>query len=91
MHRINVILDMDPEDLMEAENINHRKKVAAKKEKTIKINDDLFGIAMRKGLIEKTDDGYIFIGEYEDLVAFKEKRIKNIKNKKSFTWLDWSK
>ena len=88
MHRINVILDMDPEDLMEAENTNHRKKVATKKEKTIKINDDLFDIAMRKGLIEKTDDGYIFIGEYEDLAAFKEKRIKNIKNKKSFTWLD---
>ena len=88
MHRINVILDMDPEDLMEAEDTNHRKKVAAKKEKTIKINDDLFDIAMRKGLIEKTDDGYIFIGEYEDLVAFKEKRIKHIKNKKSFTWLD---
>jgi hypothetical protein len=62
--------------------------VAAKKEKTIKINDDLFDIAMRKGLVEKTDDGYIFIGEYEDLVAFKEKRNKNIKNKKSFTWLD---
>jgi len=88
MHRVNVILDMDPEDLMEAEDTSHRKKVAAKTEKVIKINDDLFDIAMRKGLIEKTDDGYIFIGEYEDLVAFKEKRIKNIKNKKSFTWLD---
>jgi len=88
MHGVNVILDMDPEDLMEAEDTKHRKKVAAKKEKVIKINDDLFDIAMRKGLIEKTDEGYIFIGEYEDLVAFKEKRIKNIKNKKSFTWLD---
>ena len=88
MHRVNVILDMDPEDLMEAEDTNHRKKVATKKEKTIKINDDLFDIAMRKGLIEKTDDGYIFIGEYEDLVAFKEKRIKHTKNKKSFAWLD---
>jgi hypothetical protein len=88
MHRVNVIMDMDPEDLMDAEDTSHRKKVATKKEKTIKINDDLFDIAMRKGLIEKTDDGYIFIGEYEDLVAFKEKRIKNIKNKKSFAWLD---
>jgi len=54
-----------------------------KKEKIIKIEDSLFEIAMRKGLIEKTDDGYYFIGDYSELLAFK----KNEKDK-TFDWLD---
>lgn len=77
MHRINVILDIDQEDLMEDKNIKPHRKVKIKK--SIKIKDDLFEIALRKGLIEKTEDGYIFIGDYEDLLEFKNRR-----NKKSF-------
>lgn len=83
MHRVNVILDIDPEDLMEAEDTKSRKKILAKKEKVIKINDSLFDIALRKGLIEKTEDGYIFIGDYEELLAFKKRG-----KKRSFDWLD---
>ena len=77
MHRINVILDIDQEDLMEAKNIKPRRKIKIKK--SIKIKDDLFEIALRKGLIEKTEDGYIFIGDYEDLLKFRDRR-----DKKSF-------
>jgi len=54
-----------------------------KKEKKIKIEDSLFEIALRKGLIEKTENGYFFIGEYEELLAF-----KNDGKKKTFDWLD---
>ena len=77
MHRINVILDIDQEDLIKDKNIKPHEKVEIKK--SIKIKDDLFEIALRKGLIEKTEDGYIFIGDYEDLLEFKNKR-----NKKSY-------
>ena len=51
--------------------------------KCLIIDDYLFDIALRKGLIEKTENGYIFIGEYEDLLAIKRK-----KNLKSDDWLD---
>ena len=40
--------------------------------KIIKINDSLFEIGLRKGLIEKNNDEYYFIGDYEELIAFKK-------------------
>lgn len=54
-----------------------------KKEKTFKIEDSLFEIGIRKGLIEKTEHGYYFIGDYEELLAF-----MNSKKQKTFDWLD---
>lgn len=54
-----------------------------KKDKFLKIDDKLFEIGIRKGLIEKTEDGYVFIGDYEDLLAFKRK-----KKVETIDWLD---
>lgn len=54
-----------------------------KKEKILKIEDSLFDIAMRKGLIEKTENGYYFIGDYEELLAFRSQG-----KGKTFDWLD---
>jgi hypothetical protein len=70
MGRVDVMLDINQEYFMNAEKINPHKKLKKKKEKTIKIPDSLFEIAFRKGLIEKTEEGYIFIGDYEDLLAY---------------------
>jgi len=50
--------------------------------KILKINDNLFEIALRKGLIEKNEDEYYFIGDYGELLAFKAKTPS-----KSFEWL----
>jgi len=72
MHRINVILDLDQEYLMEKREIKPDGKGRRKREKIIKINDSLFDIALRKGLIEKTEDGYVFVGDYNELLAFKK-------------------
>jgi hypothetical protein len=58
---------------------HHRRK----KIKAIKIDDNLFEIGLRKGLIEKNEDGYYFIGDYGELLAF-----KNNKSSKSFVLLD---
>ena len=73
MPKVNVILDIDQEYLMENKAIQH-KKPKKNSEKAIKINDDLFDIALRKGLIEKTEDGYYFVGDYKDLLDFKKKK-----------------
>lgn len=59
------------------------KKNKKEHEKIIKIDDSLFEIGVRKGLIEKNEDGYYFIGDYEELLAFNNKRPI-----KSFEWLD---
>ncbi|MBN2065709.1 MAG: hypothetical protein JW771_02755 [Candidatus Thermoplasmatota archaeon] len=74
MHRINVILDIDQEYLMQAREPKANRKGKQKHDTMIKLNDDLFEIALRKGLIEKTDDGYVFVGDYEELLAFKKKK-----------------
>ena len=74
MHRINIISDIDQEYLMEDKEIKTDRKTKRKREKTIKIDDSLFDIALRKGLIEKTEDGYLFVGDYEDLLAFRNRK-----------------
>jgi len=74
MHRIHILTDIDQEYFMEENKIKNDKKVKINKEKTIKIDDRLFDIALREGLIEKTDDGYLFVGTFEDLLAFRKRR-----------------
>jgi len=53
-------------------------------QKTIKIDDNLCEIGIRKGLIEKSGNSYFFIGDYEDLIAFMNSKRKM----QSFDWLD---
>jgi len=74
MHRIHILTDVDQEYFMEESKIKNDRKVKINNDKTIKIDDRLFDIALRKGLIEKTDDGYLFIGDYRDLLAFRKRR-----------------
>ena len=76
MHKIKI---MD----MEQEGPSVGKKTKKAKGKIIKINDSLFEIGIRKGIIEKYEDGYYFVGDYEELLAF-----KTTKPVKDFKWLD---
>lgn len=66
MHDVTVILD---EEQMRLSDDKHEKA----RRVTLQIDDNLFEIALRKGLIEKTSEGYTFIGDYEELIAFKTK------------------
>jgi len=60
------------------------KKNKKKSGKTIKIEDSLFEIGLRKGLIEKNEDGYYYpVGDYGELLAF-----KNNSSSQLFEWLD---
>ncbi len=81
MHKIKII-DVDPGEEVFEEDLKQQKN-GKKKEKFIKINDSLFEIGLRKGLIEKNDDEYYFIGDYEELLAF-----KNARPSESFELLD---
>ena len=83
MHKVR-ILDVDQEKQIFDKNTRHYKS-KNKNEIVIKINDNLFEIGLRKGLIEKNDDGYYFIGDYEELLAF-----KNQETNRNFELLDLS-
>ena len=64
MHKVK-IMDVNKGQIQE-------KKYLKQSYKIIKINDSLFEIGIRKGLIEKNNDEYYFIGDYEELIAFKK-------------------
>ena len=65
MHKIKII---DTHKGKQTDNKNSKGDINYK---TIKICDSLFEIGLRKGLIEKNDDEYYFVGDYEELIAFK--------------------
>ena len=70
MHKVKII-DINQEEQFTDKKLKNQKN--RKNEKIIKIKDSLFEIAVRKGLIEKNEDGNYFIGDYKELLALKNK------------------
>lgn len=73
MTRVNVIYDIEQEYLFEDTNDKYEIKIHNIKEKNIKISNKLFDLMKSEGLIQKVDDGYIFVGKKEDLMGAKKK------------------
>ena len=74
MTRVNVIYDIDQEYLFEEANKKYEIKIYNGKEKNIKISNKLFDLMKSEGLIQKVDDGYVFVGKKEDLMEPKKKK-----------------
>ena len=53
---------------------NQQYEGDGKKFRILEIDDAIFEIGIRKGLIEENEDGYYFIGDYEELLAFTSER-----------------
>ena len=73
MTRVNVIYDIEQEYLFEDTNDKYEIKIHNSKEKNIKISNKLFDLMKSEGLIQKVDDGYIFVGKKEDLMVANKK------------------
>lgn len=65
MPKINVIYDLEPNDLND-NTPEYKIKMKYDKEKNIKISDKVFDLMLEEGLLRKTDEGYVFVGKYED-------------------------
>lgn len=74
MTRVNVIYDIEQEYLFEEANNKYEIKIFKDKEKNIKISNKLFDLMKSEGLIQKVDDGYVFVGKKEDLMEPKKKK-----------------
>jgi hypothetical protein len=72
MHKVDVIYDIGLENLLD-DYIKDEAKIKTNKGKQVKVSDKLFEYMVNEGLIRKTDDGYIFIGNYKDLLDLKKK------------------
>jgi hypothetical protein len=44
------------------------------KAKNVKVSDKVFDLMLDEGLLRKTDDGYVFVGKYEDIHGKKKKK-----------------
>lgn len=64
------ILDEKQEEKINRCLKNKRKNL----DKYIKIKDSLFKIGLRKGIIEKYQNAYYLVGDYEKLFHFKIKK-----------------
>jgi hypothetical protein len=74
MARINVIYDLEQENLYEKEKQKYEIKLLKQKQKNIKISNKLFDLMKSEGLIQKCDDGYVFVAKYEDVMELKKKK-----------------
>jgi len=68
MHKVKIMDVNHEQEYMDKKNNNKKNG------KIIKIEDSLFEIGLRKGLIEKFKNEYFFIGDLEELIAFTNKR-----------------
>lgn len=66
MPKINIMYELEPDNL-NCETPENKIKLTHDKEKNIKISNKVFDLMLNEKLIRKTDDGYVFIGRYEDL------------------------
>ena len=73
MPKINVMYELEPNYLTD-EAPEYKIKMTHDKAKTVKVSDKVFDLMLDEGLLRKTDDGYIFVGKYEDLHGKKKKK-----------------
>ena len=66
MHKVDVIYDIGLENLLD-DYTKDETKIKTNKGKQVKVSHKLFEYMVNQGLIRKTEDGYIFIGNYKDL------------------------
>ena len=72
MPRVNVIYEIEPEYPLTETN-EYEIKIGKDKIKNIKITERVFDLMISEGMLKKTDDGYVFVGKYNDIKKFKKK------------------
>jgi hypothetical protein len=73
MPKINVMYELEP-NYLEDEAPDYKIKMTYDKVKNVKVSDKVFDLMLDEGLLRKTDDGYVFVGRYEDLQGKKRKK-----------------
>jgi len=71
MTRVDIIMDIEREYYLDENPSQHKPK--KDHNRTIKIDNELFQQAIEEGIIEKTNDGYVFVGKYDDIKKLKKK------------------
>lgn len=73
MPKINVMYELEP-NYLEDQTPDYKIKMPYDKSRNVKVSDKVFDLMLDEGLLRKTDDGYVFVGKYEDLNGKKRKK-----------------
>ena len=73
MPKINVMYELEP-NYFNDETPEYKIKMTHDKSKNVKVSNKVFDLMLDEGLLRKTDDGYVFVGKYEDLYSKKKKK-----------------
>jgi hypothetical protein len=73
MPKINVMYELEP-NYFSDETPDYKIKMTTDKIKNVKVSEKVFDLMLDEGLLRKTDDGYVFVGKYEDLHGKKKKK-----------------
>jgi len=73
MPKINVMYELEPNYYTD-EAPEYKIKMTNNKEKNVKVSEKVFDLMLSEGLLRKTDDGYVFVGKYEDLHGKRKKK-----------------
>jgi hypothetical protein len=73
MPKINVMYELEP-NYYNDEEPDYKIKMTTDKIKNVKVSEKVFDLMLDEGLLRKTDDGYIFVGKYEELHGKKKKK-----------------
>ncbi|HUS99270.1 MAG TPA: hypothetical protein VMY59_03025 [Candidatus Thermoplasmatota archaeon] len=73
MPKINVMYELEP-NFFNDEVPDYKIKMTPDKRKNVKVSEKVFDLMLDEGLLRKTDDGYVFVGKYEDLTGKKKKK-----------------
>lgn len=73
MPKINIMYELDPTKTVD-ETQDYKVKILPEKSKNVKVSEKVFELMKDEGLLRKTDDGYVFVGKYEDLYDNKKKK-----------------
>jgi hypothetical protein len=73
MPKINVMYELEP-NYFSDETPDYKIKMTTDKIKNVKVSEKVFDLMLDEGLLRKTDDGYVFVGKYEDLHGKKKEK-----------------
>jgi hypothetical protein len=67
MTKVNIMYDLEQDYLTDELHRRPTFPMNGPKNRSLKVSDRVFDIMLSEGLLRKTDDGYVFVGRYEDL------------------------
>ena len=81
MHKVDIMYEIEPEYIQNKTEKTHLIKHPKEKNKTIEVSDRVFELMLSEGVLQKTDDGYVFVAKYEEVAELKKKKKLNNTNK----------